>query len=311
MVKVSIIIPHFNSVALLKVLLSSIPNRSEIQIIVVDDRSDDSPSILKSDFPHVEFYSNTYGLKGAGACRNIGLSHAFGQWVLFGDADDYFTKNMFEIISEYFETDYDCIFFPFTSVYLDTGKIADRHQEYEKKLSAYRETPNEDTERIIRFQYPVPVGKLIRLSFIKNNSITFDEVLASNDVMFSTKVGFIMKKFHVANDIIYIVTRGKGTLTTNLSYSVFNSRFNVFLRYHNYLKKSLNKKDFKKLKLNGRTHFLRSIRFGLLQIIKTFIILKKHRVKLLDKRIFNPIIVLKKIKHRKDKSKRLKKYEIN
>ena len=38
----SVIIPHFNSFNLLGKLIESIPNRREIEVIVVDDNSDNS-----------------------------------------------------------------------------------------------------------------------------------------------------------------------------------------------------------------------------------------------------------------------------
>ena len=50
---VSIIIPHYNSPDLLAVLLDSIPEKEDIQIIVVDDNSTKKTDIyekVKSDY---------------------------------------------------------------------------------------------------------------------------------------------------------------------------------------------------------------------------------------------------------------------
>jgi glycosyltransferase involved in cell wall biosynthesis len=57
----SIIIPHYNSIDLLKILLNSIPKKENIQIIVIDDKSTEvgykELSINKS-YKHVQFLMN-------------------------------------------------------------------------------------------------------------------------------------------------------------------------------------------------------------------------------------------------------------
>lgn len=123
----SIIIPHYNTPHLLHKLIDSIPQSPDIQIIVVDDNSDCHLDIL-ADLQgkycaQVEFYVNGTGRKGAGACRNVGLLHADGKWILFADADDFFLPGMYENICPYFDTNYDEVFFTPTSIYLDTEKL--------------------------------------------------------------------------------------------------------------------------------------------------------------------------------------------
>ena len=67
--KFSLIIPHHGDDRLLDRLLKSIPDRDDLETIVIrDDKA-----------------------KGAGWARNKGLEHAVGEYVLFADSDDYFT----------------------------------------------------------------------------------------------------------------------------------------------------------------------------------------------------------------------------
>jgi glycosyltransferase involved in cell wall biosynthesis len=92
----SVIIPHKNRPDLLQYCLNSIPRRKDIQIIVVDDNSDED-KVNFNKFPglddeYVEIYLTKEG-KGAGYARNMGLKHAKGKWLLFADADDFFTEN--------------------------------------------------------------------------------------------------------------------------------------------------------------------------------------------------------------------------
>ena len=136
----SIIIPHFNNTDLLKKLLSSIPqDKKDIQTIVVDDQSD---LVYLKKIEHLkilfnfEFYHNKKN-KSAGMCRNIGLEKAKNTWVTFADGDDYFVKGFYEKVRNFFEQDKDVIFFTPTSQYIDTKKIADRHQSFLRIIQKY------------------------------------------------------------------------------------------------------------------------------------------------------------------------------
>ena len=91
MINYSVIIPHHNIPALLQRCLDSIPERDDIQIIVVDDNSDSNKVDFKK-FPgigrrNVEIYYTKEG-KGAGFARNVGLKYAKGRYLIFADADD-------------------------------------------------------------------------------------------------------------------------------------------------------------------------------------------------------------------------------
>lgn len=59
MINYSFIIPHHNGLILLNRLLDSIPQRSDIEIIVVDDNSDElqKPQISRSDIQIISLVS--------------------------------------------------------------------------------------------------------------------------------------------------------------------------------------------------------------------------------------------------------------
>ena len=77
----TIIIPHHNLPHLLYRCLSSIPNRNDIQTIVIDDKSDEQYiqdlKEIESQFVNVSFYYLSE-CSGAGKARNIGLKKALG-----------------------------------------------------------------------------------------------------------------------------------------------------------------------------------------------------------------------------------------
>lgn len=87
---VSVIIPNFNSIQFIEETLNSVFNQTykHIEIIVVDDGSDDGSydyiSNLNKD--NVRLFKNP--TKGACAARNYGISKATGFYIQFLDSDD-------------------------------------------------------------------------------------------------------------------------------------------------------------------------------------------------------------------------------
>ena len=262
----TIIIPHYNSSALLEKLLSTIPNNKNIEVIVVDDKSEDKHINYIQNIKHSKKYidftllSNETSNKGAGTARNIGLKKANGEWVLFADSDDYFTDIFYESVRKYFDSDNDVVFFKSTSIYIDTGETADRHLDIQTVLNNYVYDNNKGNELNLRYDIFPPWAKLINKDFLDKHKIIFDEVIASNDVMFSTKIGYFMKSFEVSDSIIYVITRNHGSLTANMSEEVFDVRLKTIIKYHNFLKSKLTEDHFKLLNLSmfGRAYNVRS-----------------------------------------------------
>ena len=99
-VKVSVIVPVYNSEPYLRQCLSSIVSQTlqEIEILCVDDGSTDaSPEILKEyqeKDPRIQVFhqQNLY----AGVARNTGKAHASGEYLVFWDSDDYYYETALE-----------------------------------------------------------------------------------------------------------------------------------------------------------------------------------------------------------------------
>lgn len=314
MVNLSIIIPHYNSVFTLNKLLQTIPNRKDIQVIVVDDNSENKYKNellkLKNEYiqSNVEFYNNNTNTKGAGSCRNIGLKLAKGKWLIFADADDYFLNSFFDIVKKYFTSEYDVVFFKPTSIEIDSGKLSQRHKHYEMLIDNFLKYKSISNEMFLRYYFHVPWSKLINSSLLKKNKIIFDEVIASNDVMFSTKVGHSMKNFKVTEEVIYCVTRNRGSLTTTISHEIFDSRLNVYINYYHFLKKNLSKEMFQLLNVSGRYYLLQSLNLGFKKTFMVFIKLKRNNVHIINFKVLNPIRITKVILGYYQKRKKMNRY---
>ncbi|MEA2019551.1 MAG: glycosyltransferase family 2 protein [Campylobacterota bacterium] len=296
--KLSIIIPHFNSSKLLEKLLSTIPQDKNIQTIVVDDKSK-VEHIKYIDLLHdrfdFEFYINDK-IKSAGTCRNIGLEKAKGEWVLFADSDDYFVDNFYNTVSKYFKSDNDVVFFIPTSMYLDSKEKADRHKSYKITLKNYILKKSQENNLKLKYNIPVPWSKMVKKSFILSSNVKFDEVLASNDVMFSAKIGLKMKKFEVVDKVIYCVTRSSGSLTTNLKEEIFDIRIKVLISYIVYLKSNLSQEELAILKPKTVGLLIIALQiFGIKKLFAVYKLYKVNNVKWFYFDYFNPILFFSKV----------------
>jgi hypothetical protein len=70
---------------------------------------------------------------------------------------------------------------------------------------------------------------------IDENSISFDEVIASNDMNFSLKVACYGSRYSVDMSPIYCVTESNDSLTKKTSREVLESRFYAAVRYNKFL----------------------------------------------------------------------------
>lgn len=244
-IQYSIIIPHKNIPHLLTRCLRSIPERDDLQIIIVDDNSDtnivDFSSFPGLNKPNTEVYFTKDG-KGAGYARNIGISYAKGKWLIFADADDFFNECINEAMNKYINSKADIIFFQSDTVNSDTGiKIKSRGNHYNNWLqkSIKKNTILDE----VRFKINPPWGKFFSNELVNKNNIRFDEVITANDVMFSTKCGYNAKSIIIDLSIIYCSTIRIGSLDLTHNELFINSRFNVALRHFKYLK-SVNKEKY-------------------------------------------------------------------
>ena len=108
-IKYSFVIPHKNAKALLQRCVNSIPLRSDVEIIIIDDNSKESQKpIIDCDRIKVVHLSRNES-KGAGHARNVGLSLVTGEWVLFPDSDDYYVEGFLDVLDSINNNDIDIV----------------------------------------------------------------------------------------------------------------------------------------------------------------------------------------------------------
>ena len=205
MINYSFIIPHHNGPILLNRLLDSIPQRKDIEIIVVDDNSDElkRPKITRSDVQII--YISEANSKGAGHARNIGLEKAKGQWLLFADSDDCYVEGFVDELDKYLESEVDIVFFNAYIGYNNT-------KPYEVKIPNFFDIIYKDFEESKKTDFDLhkmammasyPWNKMIKRSFLKSINACFEEVPIGNDTWFSNYVGSKITSAYILNKKIY------------------------------------------------------------------------------------------------------------
>lgn len=224
----SIIIPHKNSQSLLKRCLESIPQRDDVEIIVVDDNSDNIKEVkaVIALFPRATFYANEGVF--AGGARNTGLRYAKGERILFIDADDFFHDGFLDVTDKYLHTDIDLVFFDTDSCDSDTlEKVATRCYALSDGVRA------KDLE-YLRWRVRPCWGKLFRAQYLYDNSISFDEVKASNDVMFSCMSSFYAKTFDINSFTLVCSTVNRDSLCHRMNKESLDARYDVAVRFRRF-----------------------------------------------------------------------------
>ena len=204
----SFIIPHKNSPDLLRRCIYSIPERDDVQIIVVDDNSDEDkkPQIERENVEVVLLDADHS--KGAGRARNVGLKRAIGKWLLFADADDYYSDGFINILDGYVSRTVDILYFNF--IYKDgkTGDILSLH--YQKHFVDFDGSKKSLDQ--VKFRHNVPWTKMISREYILRNGFLFEETINGNDILFSMTIGRNTDNVLVEKRPLYVYLRNDNSL---------------------------------------------------------------------------------------------------
>lgn len=169
--KISVIVPIYNSEDFLKKSLLSLFNQSykNIEIILVDDGSTDLSGSICDEFAKKDdrFYVVHKDNGGVSSARNFGLDIASGDWIAFVDSDDYV------------EPDYLSLFCPSYSDFLIQGGHKEFGASKNENLILKTELVDisSNAEKLLDFENGYifyPWGKLFRADIIKKHHIRFN-----------------------------------------------------------------------------------------------------------------------------------------
>lgn len=196
----SLIIPHKNTPNLLERCLLSIPNRDDLEVIIVDDNSTPDNIEKLSRLTHM----NTTWIfdksnKGAGHARNLGMEKATGEWLIFADADDYYSKDFDSFLNRAMNLNVDMVFI--NAAIVDDNNII-KYTIISKFIALLKKGEDSALQKM-RFGFWTPWSRITRRRIFSENNIMFEEVPTGNDTLAVLKASKYSQSFEVEPDIMY------------------------------------------------------------------------------------------------------------
>lgn len=227
----SFIIPHHNTPDLLERLIRTIPQREDIEIIVVDDNSEESKR-ADVDRPNAKtIYIDKEHTRGAGHARNVGMDAATGKWLLFADADDFYMPDFIKVLDEYRNEDIEVLYFNIDSADSDTLRKGNNNRSLYYNMLYEKYDGSEDNKRGILYFNMGPWDKMVNSAFVKKYGIRFEEIIISNDSFFSFQIGYFGKNFKVDKRKLYVLTFTPGSITySTVTKEKYSTALNIYRR---------------------------------------------------------------------------------
>ena len=199
-IKVSVIVPVFNSSQYIGTTLDSIiaQDFDAFEIIVIDDGSTDSSleivngKLNSTSIPNTVIHQENQGVSAA---RNRGIEAANGDYLVFVDADDYIAPNH---LSELYngETDFSLI-----QILKKDGNDISKPYVFSQDCISTKEFIEKELKMEIPFNF---VQLIYRADIIKNNSIRFpSDYIYGEDTYFSLVALSYGKRIAISNEATY------------------------------------------------------------------------------------------------------------
>lgn len=222
MIKVSVIVPVYNTEQYLDRCLSSLVNQSldYIEIIVVNDGSTDKSQLIidkyvSEYFNRVKAFTKSNG--GLSDARNYGLKKACGEYIGFVDSDDYVDIDMFKKLydsaiskgAEIVECDYQ-------SFYLENNKEYFLNSEYNTPKKYYDTIVNKNKSIIIDVT-DMAWNKIFKKELFCNFNISFPKGLWHEDYATTPILISKSQRYLLIDYVGYYYLQRKNSITHTFS----------------------------------------------------------------------------------------------
>ena len=211
MYKISVIIPIYNDEKYLRNCIDHVVEQSigfdNIQLILVDDNSKDNSYDIAKEYQ--EKYKDNIILEkltansgSGGKPRNVGIGKATGKYLMFSDADDFFSKDAFEVM--------------YNAIEEKNADFIISNWQYASEDGTPWEKPVFDIGRFKNFKLDINdydnsfyvmnssmCNKIFNREFVEKNNIRCLEDVPGEDTYFSMSAFLDAKNVYYINNIIY------------------------------------------------------------------------------------------------------------
>lgn len=195
MIKVSVVVPIYNTELYLKQCIDSILKQTfkEFELILVDDGSTDRSGQICDGYSKEDIRIRVFHEQnsGVGMARNLGIDKAVGEYIIFIDPDDWIEINMIEDMYKKMEREkVDLIIWSFKQMIYDIQDNLLKTEDViapEMKLEGRQECIDNFVQlaRLNDLILGVPWNKLYSLKIIKENNIRFSKLKRRQDIIFN------------------------------------------------------------------------------------------------------------------------------
>lgn len=223
-IKISVIVPTFNSQFTISKCLNSIINQDfkNFEIIVVDDGSTDDTLVIIENIQtkidvKIKIIRNSH--QGVSISRNIGVQNSSGKYILFVDSDDYINQGLLSELVKYNE---DIIKFRF---FCSNGT-----ERFESELFS-RKNGNDVLRKFCSHQkiFATPWGYLFKKKLFFDNNLFFLENKTHEDFGL---IPLLIMKAHTVRSIPFIgynYIKRSGSITLENSFNKEITRMSDFI----------------------------------------------------------------------------------
>ena len=214
--KLSIIIPVFNTFHYLRACVQSVCEQSgmEIEVLLIDDASDDGSGDLcdklANEYPNVRVFHTEKG--GLSVARNIGIKNAQGDYVAFLDSDDcWLPIHEWSQIMAKMQEQNEVIFFDVVHKY--EGSL-----QFQKPLRLFSHTSKSDLFTTLIAQNQLHTSacfQFLQRKFLIDNNLFFEPNLYSEDIDWTLRLWQNAKSMAKIDQYIYVYCHRKGSISTS------------------------------------------------------------------------------------------------
>ncbi|MDO5728175.1 MAG: glycosyltransferase [Actinomycetaceae bacterium] len=222
---ISVIVPYYNSSAHLPGLIHTLTELTvhtpDTQVVIVDDCSNHDEYIklceatANFDWTVVRQETNT----GPGPARNRGITLATGDYIVFLDADDSLSCDMYRVLSPIIrEHDPDVILF-------DVKTVSPR------STLLLRMIPDSERGRVdpkfaLAYARSMTAGKCYKSRFIRDFNLAFGDLKRHEDTAFTKSALGLAQSVFYEPQALYVYQITPGSLVTDESNASMESSFN-------------------------------------------------------------------------------------
>lgn len=204
-IKISVIVPVYNTEKYLKKCLESIINQNfqDIEIIIINDCSTDNSLNIIKEYMKQDgriILVNKKINEGVSIARNLGMKLAKGEYIFYIDSDDWIEQNYFkDMYNKALQENADMVISDFYKDF-DNGKVI-----YIKDQGEYIEEKIDVLKKIFLFKsFPSVCNKLIRKNlYLKNEILYPKEISMGEDLYTSSRLIYFSRKIIKCNKAYY------------------------------------------------------------------------------------------------------------